>query len=154
MTTTLPATGPSPIVDNATPWVAAQIAQYVETDGAEPVFRGNAPLLLLTTRGRKTGEWRRTCLIYGPDDDRYLIVASVGGAPKHPVWYLNLTENPRVWLQVGAESFWAVARVATPEEKPALWNKMVSIFPDYAGYQVKTTRIIPIVILEREGGMA
>jgi deazaflavin-dependent oxidoreductase (nitroreductase family) len=143
-------TAPFPIVDSSSPWVAEQIAQYVETDGALPVFRYEAPLLLLTTQGRKSGEWRRTCLIYGPDADRYVIVASLGGAPKHPIWFLNLLANPRVWLQVGAESFWAIARVATPEEKPELWDKMVKIFPDYADYQVKTEREIPVVILERE----
>jgi deazaflavin-dependent oxidoreductase (nitroreductase family) len=141
---------PAPIIDNSTPWVAEQIREYVATDGAKPTFRYNAPLLLLTTRGRKTGEWRRTCLIYGPDGDRLVIVASLGGAPTHPVWYLNLTENPRVWVQVGAESFWAIARDANADEKPALWEKMVGIYPDYADYQVKTDREIPVVVLDRE----
>ena len=147
MTTAL---APTPIIDNSTPWVAQQINEYVATNGAKPTFRYNAPLLLLTTRGRKSGEWRRTCLIYGPDNDRLVIVASLGGAPSHPVWYLNLTENPRVWVQVGAESFWAIARDASADEKPALWEKMVGIYPDYADYQVKTDREIPVVILERE----
>lgn len=141
---------PSPIIDNDADWVKKQIAEYIATDGAKPVFRYNAPLLLLTTKGRKSGEWRRTCLIGTADGDQFLIVASLGGAPKHPVWYLNLTENPRVWLQVGAESFWAIARTATVEEKPPLWDKMVAIYPDYADYQVKTDRDIPVVILERE----
>jgi deazaflavin-dependent oxidoreductase (nitroreductase family) len=141
---------PTPIIDNDADWVKKQIAEYIATDGAKPVFRYNAPLLLLTTKGRKSGEWRRTCLIGTADGDQFLIVASLGGAPKHPVWYLNLTENPRVWLQVGAESFWATARTATPEEKPALWDKMVAIYPDYADYQVKTDREIPVVILARE----
>ena len=141
---------PSPIIDNDADWVKAQIAEYVATDGAKPVFRHGAPLLLLTTRGRKSGEWRRTCLIGAADGDRFVIVASLGGAPRHPVWYLNLTENPRVWLQVGAESFWATARTATAEEKPALWNKMVGLFPDYADYQEKTEREIPVVILDRD----
>ena len=144
------ALAPAPIIDNSTPWVARQIEQYVATDGVKPTFRYNAPLLLLTTRGRKTGEWRRTCLIYGADNDRLLIVASLGGAPTHPVWYLNLRDNPRVWVQVGGETFWAVARDATPEEKPDLWEKMVGIYPDYADYQTKTEREIPVVILERE----
>jgi deazaflavin-dependent oxidoreductase (nitroreductase family) len=144
------ALAPSPILDNSTPWVAQQIEEYVATDGAKPTFRYNAPLLLLTTRGRKTGEWRRTCLIYGEDNNRLLIVASLGGAPTHPVWYLNLSENPRVWVQVGGETFWAVARDATTEEKPILWDTMVGIYPDYADYQTKTNREIPVVILERE----
>jgi deazaflavin-dependent oxidoreductase (nitroreductase family) len=141
---------PTPILDNTESWVAQQIADYVRTDGAEPVFKYNAGLLLLTTQGRKSGQWRRTCLIYGTDAGRYIIVASLGGAPQHPVWYLNLRAHDRVWLQVGADTFWAVARDATAEEKPALWEKMVAIYPDYADYQVKTDRDIPIVVLERE----
>jgi deazaflavin-dependent oxidoreductase (nitroreductase family) len=143
-------TAPDPIHNTKEPWVAKQIAEYLATDGAKPVFRYHAPLLLLTTRGRKTGEWRRTCLIYGLDNERILIVASLGGAPNHPVWYLNLTENPRVWVQVGGDTFWAIARDATGDEKPALWDTMVGIYPDYADYQTKTDRQIPVVVLERE----
>ena len=144
------ATAPDPIHNTTEPWVAKQIAEYLATDGAKPVFRYHAPLLLLTTSGRKTGEWRRTCLIYGLDNERILIVASLGGAPNHPVWYLNLTENPRVWVQIGGETFWAVARDAAADEKPALWDTMVGIYPDYADYQTKTDRQIPVVVLERE----
>jgi deazaflavin-dependent oxidoreductase (nitroreductase family) len=147
MTTEL---APSPIIDNSTPWVAQQITEYVATDGAKPTFKNDAPLLLLTTQGRKSRDWRRTCLIYGPDGDRLVIVASLGGAPTHPAWYLNLRENPRVWVQVGAETFWAIARDANADEKPALWEKMVGIYPDYADYQTRTDREIPVVILERE----
>jgi deazaflavin-dependent oxidoreductase (nitroreductase family) len=152
MTQTVPSASlpPEPIVDNSEPWVAKQIEQYVATDGDKPHFRGGAPLLLLTTRGRSSQQWRRTCLIYGPDGDRLLVVASLGGAPKHPAWYLNLTSHNRVWVQVGADSFWAVAREASAEEKPPLWNTMVGIYPDYADYQKKTDRQIPVVILERE----
>lgn len=143
-------TAPAPIIDNSSEWVSKQIADYLRTDGVEPVFRGGVPLALVTTQGRKSGEWRRTALICLEDDGRYLIVASLGGADKHPVWYLNLLANTRVWLQVGAESFWTVARVATPDEKPPLWDKLVGVYADYADYQVKTEREIPVVILERE----
>jgi len=142
---------PSPIIDSDREWVKKQIDEYIETDGAQPIFRYNSPLLLLTTKGRKSGEWRRTCLIgsaYAVDE--YLVVASIGGAPKHPVWYLNLEANPRVWVQVGAETFWATARTANAEEKPARWDFMVGLYPDYADYQVKTDRQIPVVILTRE----
>lgn len=142
---------PPNIIDNETPWVAGQIAEYLATDGKKPVFRYQSPLLLLTTKGRKSGVWRRTCLIYGPHDGAYIVVASIGGAPKHPAWYLNLKANPRVWLQVGAESFWAVARDANEVEKPELWKKMVDIYPDYDAYQAKTDRQIPVVVIEREG---
>jgi deazaflavin-dependent oxidoreductase (nitroreductase family) len=141
---------PSPIIDNDAEWVKKQIDEYVATDGAKPVFRYESPLLLLTTKGRKSGEWRRTCLIGAEYEGEYLVVASMGGAPKHPTWYLNLVENPRVWLQVGAETFWATARTATDAEKPARWDHMVSLYPDYADYQVKTDRAIPVVIMERE----
>ncbi|MCU1550147.1 MAG: putative enzyme [Glaciihabitans sp.] len=143
-------TAPSPIIDNSAGWVKAQIDEYIATDGAKPVFRDGAPLLLLTTKGRKSGEWRRTCLIGSAYGDEFLIVASLGGAAKHPVWYLNLVANPRVWLQVGAETFWATAHTATPEEKPARWDLMVSLFPNYADYQKKTEREIPVVVLQRE----
>lgn len=139
---------PDNIIDNKTPWVAKEIAKYIETDGAEPKFRYGAPLLLLTTKGRTSGRWRRTCLIGLELGGNYLLVASQGGRPKHPLWYENLKANPEVWLQVGAESFWGTARDATPEEKPELWDKMVSIYPDYADYQERTERQIPVVVVE------
>lgn len=142
---------PSPVIDNANRWVARQIAEYVRTDGAKPVFRYHAPLLLLTTRGRSTGQWRRTCLIYGRDGDNLLVVASLGGDPRHPAWYLNLRANSRVWVQVGADKFWAEAHETAASDKPGLWDRMVSIYPDYADYQTKTTRPIPVVVLERVG---
>jgi deazaflavin-dependent oxidoreductase (nitroreductase family) len=141
---------PSPIIDNDADWVKKQIDEYVATDGERPEFRGGAPLVLITTRGRKSGEWRRTCLIGASDGDDVVIVASIGGAPKHPVWYLNLEANPRVWVQQGAESFWAIAHTADEAEKPRLWDKMVGLYPDYADYQKKTDRVIPVVILKRE----
>ncbi|MDQ1542879.1 MAG: hypothetical protein QOK08_517 [Actinomycetota bacterium] len=141
---------PSPIIDNDVDWVKKQIDEYVATDGERPEFRGGAPLVLITTRGRKSGVWRRTCLIGASDGDDVVIVASIGGAPKHPVWYLNLEANPRVWVQQGAESFWTIAHTADEAEKPRLWDKMVGLFPDYAGYQKKTDRVIPVVILTRE----
>jgi deazaflavin-dependent oxidoreductase (nitroreductase family) len=142
--------GTSPLnpIDSKSPWVSRQIAEYLATDGAKPTFRYGAPLLLLTTRGRKSGTWHRTCLIYGEDDGRFLLVASLGGAPKHPVWYLNLEANPDVYLQVGARKFRAIARTATAEEKPPLWDRMVGVYPDYAPYQLKTERLIPVVILD------
>lgn len=141
---------PSPIIDNDADWVKKQIDEYVATDGERPEFRGGAPLVLITTRGRKSGEWRRTCLIGASDGDDVVIVASIGGAPKHPVWYLNLEANPRVWVQQGAESFWTIAHTADEVEKPRLWDKMVGLYPDYADYQKKTDRVIPVVILTRE----
>ena len=99
-------------------------------------------------RGRKTGKLRRTALIYGQDGPNYILVASQGGAPKHPLWYLNLAANPEVELQVGADKLRGRARTATPEEKPRLWQLMTQLYPPYVGYQEKTEREIPVVIVE------
>jgi F420H(2)-dependent quinone reductase len=138
---------PSPIVDSDRDWVKKQIDEYIETDGEKPVFRYGSPLVLITTEGRKSHVWRRTCLIGTSDGDDVIIVASTGGAPTHPVWYLNLEANPRVWVQQGARSFWTTAHTANDDEKPRLWDLMVGLYPDYADYQKKTDRQIPVVIL-------
>jgi F420H(2)-dependent quinone reductase len=141
---------PSPIIDSEQDWVKKQIDEYVATDGSKPVFRYGAPLVLVTTKGRQSGQWRRTCLIGASDGDDVVIVASMGGAPRHPVWYLNLEQNPRVWVQQGGNSFWTTAHTADEEEKPRLWQKMVGVYPDYADYQGKTDRQIPVVVLRRD----
>jgi deazaflavin-dependent oxidoreductase (nitroreductase family) len=138
---------PTPIVDSPFDWVKKQIDEYIETDGVRPVFRYGAPLVLITTKGRRSGTWHRTCLIGTSDGENVIVVASTGGAPKHPVWYLNLEANQRVWVQQGARSFWTTAHTATPEEKPRLWEKMVGLYPDYADYQTRTDREIPVVVL-------
>ncbi len=138
------------ILDSPTEWVADHVREYIETDGERGHEWRGVTTLLLTTRGRKSGKLRRTALIYGQDGDRYIVVASKGGAPNHPSWYLNLVDEPRVHVQVGADRFTGRARTATPEEKPALWRKMASIFPNYESYQEKTDREIPVVIIERE----
>ncbi len=139
---------PTNVIDSTQTWVKNQIDEYVATDGAKPVFRYGAPLLLLTYQGRKSGQWRRTCLIGALHNGSYLIVASKGGADDHPAWYPNLVDNPTAWLQVGAEYFPVAARTATPDEKPPLWDFMVGLYPDYADYQTKTDRDIPVVILD------
>jgi deazaflavin-dependent oxidoreductase (nitroreductase family) len=153
MTENAGATPQNPI-DSPTPWVAEQISAYVATNGKEPNFRNGTPLLLLTVKGRKSGLWQRTALICGEVDGKYLIVASMGGAPTHPLWYLNLLDNPEVHVQVGERTFTALARTATPEEKPALWDAMVAIYSEYADYQQNTEREIPVVILDPVGGAA
>jgi deazaflavin-dependent oxidoreductase (nitroreductase family) len=137
------------ISDSPTSWVAKHIRRYIETDGQQGQVYNGRPALLLTTRGRRSGKLRRTALFYGQDGDRYLLVASNGGAPKHPAWYLNLIDHPEVEIQVGPETFAARARAATAEEKPELWQKMVELFPLYASYQAKAGREIPLVIVER-----
>ncbi len=137
------------ILDSPTGWVAEHIRTYVETDGEKGRIYNGVRSLLLTTRGRKSGKLRRTALIYGEDSQRYLLVGSNGGSPHHPAWYLNLVEHPEVVVQIGANKFSARARTATEEEKLALWQRMVSIFPMYDRYQRKAGHEIPVVILER-----
>ncbi|WP_028923672.1 nitroreductase family deazaflavin-dependent oxidoreductase [Pseudonocardia acaciae] len=130
-------------------WVNEHIQRYLATNGADGHDWNGYPTLLLTTIGRRSGTPRRTALIYGRDGENYLLVASQGGLPEHPLWYRNLTANPEVQLQVGPEKFTARARTATPEEKPALWRTMVGVYPPYEEYQGRTDRDIPVVILER-----
>src|SRR4051794_40872890 len=105
--------------------------------------------LLLTTKGRKSGEPRELPLIYAPWDDAYLIVASKGGADEPPAWFLNLEADPTVEVQVMDDRFTARARVASAEEKAAMWPTMTKEWPAYDDYQKKTGREIPIVVLER-----
>jgi deazaflavin-dependent oxidoreductase (nitroreductase family) len=141
------------VSDSPTSWVSDHVRQYLESGGEQGhEWRPGVPTLLLTVRGRKSGKLRRTALIYGRDGDRYVVVASQGGADKHPTWYLNLVENPSVELQVGAERLTARARPAGPTEKPDLWRLMVGIWPDYDEYQAKTAREIPVVILAPDRG--
>ncbi|RLP92809.1 nitroreductase family deazaflavin-dependent oxidoreductase [Micromonospora sp. BL4] len=138
------------VVDSPEGWVAEHIQRYVETGGAEGhEWRPGVYTLLLTTRGRHSGKRRRTALIYGRDGDDYLVVGSQGGAPKHPAWVLNLLAEPQVEVQVGAETFPARARLATPGEKQRMWSAMTAIWPAYDDYQARTDREIPVVVLER-----
>ncbi len=136
------------VFDSPQGYVQSHIREYVESDGKKGHIWRGLPTLLLTTRGRKSGKLRRTALIYGRDGVNYLLVASNGGAPNHPLWYLNLVENPQVELQVGADKFAAHARTAIPEEKLRLWQIMSKIFPLYDKYQAKAGRDIPLVIVE------
>ncbi len=128
------------------------VKRYIETDGEEGHdWRNGVPVLILTTTGRRSGEARPTPLIYGRAGDDYVVVASKGGAPEPPAWYLNLSDDPEVQVQVKADRFTARARTATAEEKPELWQRMAGIWPDYDAYQSKTDRDIPVVVLERAG---
>ena len=110
------------IHDSPTDWVNEHTRQYVESGGADGHDWNGVPTLLLTTTGRKSGLRRRTALIYGVDDAAYVVVASKGGAPDHPAWFLNLQANPDVELQVGAEVFAARARVTAGAERERLWQ--------------------------------
>jgi deazaflavin-dependent oxidoreductase (nitroreductase family) len=137
------------VLDSPTRWVARHVRRYVDTDGRSGHRWNGTTTLLLTTRGRRSGRLRRTALIYGRDGDRYVVVASNGGARNHPHWYLNLTAQPEVQVQVQAERFAALARTAGAEERPRLWRLMAEIWPDYERYQKRTGRELPVVILER-----
>jgi deazaflavin-dependent oxidoreductase (nitroreductase family) len=125
------------------------VKRYRETDGAEGHEWQGAKVLILTTTGRRSGAPRSTPLIYGRDGDDYVVVASKGGADEHPAWFLNLTADPEVDVQVLGDRFPARARTATAEEKPRLWQAAVERWPAYADYQRRTEREIPVVVLER-----
>jgi proline iminopeptidase len=128
----------------------AHVRRYRETGGeVGHIWREGSTILLLTTTGRKTGEKRTVPLIYAQDGDRYVIIASKGGAPDHPGWYKNLEKAPEVELQVKSEVFPARARTAQGEERERLWQKANEVWPQYAEYAKSTQREIPVVVLER-----
>ena len=142
--------GPNePVTDSPTGWVAKHVGRYVESDGKKGHRWNGVDTLLLTTRGRSTGTLRRTALIYARDRGRFVVVASNGGSKSHPNWYQNLVADPHVFVQVAEERFAALARTAAASQRPRLWSLMVSIWPEYERYQTRTTREIPVVILER-----
>jgi deazaflavin-dependent oxidoreductase (nitroreductase family) len=124
------------------------VDRYLATGGAEGHDWRGTQTLILTTRGRRSGQQRQNPLIYGRHGNDYLVVASKGGAPRHPAWYLNLDANPEVEIQVMGDKMRALARTATPEEKAELWPIMTEEWPDYDGYQQGTDREIPVVVLE------
>jgi deazaflavin-dependent oxidoreductase (nitroreductase family) len=115
-----------------------------------PPFEG-APMLLLTTKGAKSGQERTTPLVHTRDGDDYVIIASKAGAPTNPAWYHNLVANPEVTVEVGTEKFQARARVAPAEERDRLYAAQAKLMPNFAEYETKTTRKIPVVVLKRIG---
>jgi deazaflavin-dependent oxidoreductase (nitroreductase family) len=125
------------------------VKRYVESDGAEGHDWQGTTTLILTTTGRHSGDARSSPLIYTEHGEDYVVVASKGGAEEHPAWYLNLTEQPEVTVQVRGDRFAARARTASPEERPDLWLQMTAVWPHYDEYQLKTSREIPVVVLER-----
>lgn len=136
-------------------WIKDHLSRYLATDGADGYLwdaslgggTGLVPTLLLTTVGRKSGRELTLPLIFGRSGPNYVVVASKGGAPTHPAWYLNLQANPQVRVQVKADKFAVRAHTADREERAALWPKMVGIYAPYAQYQTKTDRQIPVVVL-------
>jgi deazaflavin-dependent oxidoreductase (nitroreductase family) len=136
------------VTDSPVEWVADHTRRYLETGGEEGhEWRPGVPTLLLTTTGRKSGVKRRTALIYGRDNADYVVVASKGGTPEHPAWYLNLEADPEVEIQVLDTVLPATARTVTGEDRERLWALMRQIWPAYDEYQTKTDREIPVVVL-------
>jgi len=140
-------------------WVETHRELYESTNGAEGHFldftraggSAETPTLLLKTTGRRSGEAKVLPLIYGEDGGRFVIVASKGGAPKHPAWYLNLDAQPKVEFQVGAKKYRGRATAARGAERARLFTMMEGVFPPYTAYQARTDREIPVVVLESEG---
>ena len=128
-------------------WSREQAEKYAESDGADAADMKGKPIILLTTVGAKTGKIRKTPLMRVEHDGKYAVVASLGGAPKNPVWYYNIAKNPRVELQDGGSPRDYDAHEVFGDEKAAWWERAVEAWPDYAEYQTKTDRQIPVFVL-------
>jgi deazaflavin-dependent oxidoreductase (nitroreductase family) len=135
------------------PWepIVEQVKLYESTGGQEGATLEGVPVIILTTKGRKTGKVRKSPLMRVTDGERYAVVASLGGAPKHPVWYLNLVADPKVVVQDGAEAKEYTARVAEGDERDDWWTRAADVWPSYNDYQTKTDRQIPVVVLDPVG---
>lgn len=123
-------------------------AHFWDSSLGSPNAKGKIATLLLTTEGRKSGKSHLTPLIYTKAGNGFAVIASKGGAPEHPAWYLNLHAHPEVEIQVGAKHYRARARTAGPDERKKLWAEMVKIYPPYDEYQARAGREIPVVVLE------
>jgi deazaflavin-dependent oxidoreductase (nitroreductase family) len=121
---------------------------YRETNGEQGYIWNGSPILLLTTKGRVSGEMRTIPIIFTPHGDSWVIMASKGGAPTHPKWYLNILDDPHVQVQVKADVYEAVARTAASPEREAIWAEAIRNWPNYDLYQSRTERQIPVVVLE------
>lgn len=132
-------------------WAREQAERFEASGGAEAnTLRDTGlPIVVLTSVGAKTGKLRKTPLMRVEHGGVYAVVASLGGGPKHPVWYHNLVANPLVELQDGAEKHDYLAREVTGDEKALWWERAVAAYPPYADYQAKTDRVIPVFVLER-----
>jgi deazaflavin-dependent oxidoreductase (nitroreductase family) len=133
---------PSPV-----DWSREQADKYIESGGTDGTVLQGKPVILLTTVGARTGKLRKTPLMRVEHDGEYAIVASLGGAPKNPVWYYNVVTNPRVELQDGTVTRDYDAREVFGDEKATWWERAVQVWPDYAVYQKKTDRQIPVFVL-------
>jgi deazaflavin-dependent oxidoreductase (nitroreductase family) len=130
-------------------WARKQAEAYEASGGAKAADLRGMPVIVLTTVGAKTGLLRKTALMRVEHDGEYAVVGSLGGAPKHPVWVHNIRKHPHVELQDGAERHDYAARETEGEERAEWWKHAVAAFPPYAGYQLKTERVIPVFVLTR-----
>jgi deazaflavin-dependent oxidoreductase (nitroreductase family) len=121
---------------------------YRETNGEKGYLWNGVPTLLLTMRGRKSGELRTIPIIYTPVGESFVIIASKGGSPTHPKWYLNILDDPNVEVQVKADRFAAVARTAESPEREQIWAECIKNWPNYDVYQSRTERKIPVVVID------
>ncbi|MFF5565857.1 nitroreductase family deazaflavin-dependent oxidoreductase [Streptomyces sp. NPDC012623] len=131
------------------PMARDQVELYEGSGGTEGTTMRGLPVIILTTLGAKSGKIRKSPLMRVEHDGAYAAIASLGGAPKHPVWYHNVKADPRVELRDGTERWDMIAREVTGDEKAAWWARAVEAFPDYAEYQEKTEREIPVFVLEK-----
>lgn len=131
-----------------TQWVRDQVELYENSGGTEGTTMRDMPVVVLTSLGARSGKIRKSALMRVEHDGTYAVVASLGGAPKHPVWYYNVSADPRVELQDGPVRQDMIAREVTGDEKAVWWERAVEAFPDYADYQKKTDRVIPVFVLE------
>ena len=131
-------------------FIAGHVALYRRSAGKRGAKLGRLPVILLTTRGRKTGAERTVPVVPFRDGDQLYVVASMGGQPQHPAWYFNLEANPDVEVQVGADRYHARAEILPPERRALVWPKLTSAMPNFAQYQTKTSRVIPVVQLVRQ----
>jgi deazaflavin-dependent oxidoreductase (nitroreductase family) len=123
------------------------VRRYQETDGEVGYMWNGVPILLLTHTGRKSGTEHTTPLIYAPDGEDYVVVASMGGAPMHPQWFLNLETEPKARIQVRGDHIDVQSRVAEGSERTRLWEVVAAAWPNYNAYQKRTDRVIPVVVL-------
>ena len=137
-------------MSNANEWNKKIIEEFRANDGKVGGQFANSSLLLLHTTGAKSGLPRINPVAYTTDGDRYVIIASKGGAPTNPDWYYNLVANPKVKVEVGTEQFQARATVPAELERIQLYDKMATVYPGFADYQRKTSRTIPVVVLTRQ----
>jgi deazaflavin-dependent oxidoreductase (nitroreductase family) len=128
-------------------WVRADVEEVESSGGTKGDMRGMA-IVVITTKGAKSGKIRKIPVMRVEHDGLYAAVASLGGAPKNPVWYNNLVAHPEIQLQDGPNRYDLVAREVTGEEREIWWERAVAAFPDYADYQLKTSRTIPVFVLE------